>query len=490
MSELTEPPAKKVCPSDNRKHPPTRRGIIVDVMVESADKFVDFMGKAAKAKEYFRFPDKDGKIMHLSVDVDGVALYVEELGNNMDTGAISTPHARLHLNTDDPAGVGAKLVEHGAKELTKMAEQFWGATFGVYQDPFGQIWSVSNSTNTIEDVPKELARKIVPFVSVRDCSAYMTFLTDALGAEVVYPPAKDPTGKIMCAEMKINGGIIMLGDHCGEDASKTEASMTISYEVGKDEAGPLAKSFKDNGGEVLEEVSMQFWGQVWGRCKDPFGQPWGLCEVQTGPTTSNEDMAKDMEIGAKYDWRYTWAVEDMPTVYCYGAMSTIEATGPAISEETNKTLPAAFAGAAAAGLAMAGPPASAYYTWDPSPGGTTKFTCGPSVAGGGASALMKDVDGDDNGLGVRTAGGCKCVTTLHTGPYDELMKCYKATFEWVETKGYESRMPVFELYENDPKDTPPEKLKTKLDEKVRHPRNNGREDRDTGVCNSSSGFMK
>ncbi|CAN0578931.1 unnamed protein product, partial [Ectocarpus sp. 12 AP-2014] len=136
-----------------------------------------------------------------------------------------------------------------------------------------------NSTNTIEDVPKELARKIIPFVSVRDCPAYMTFLTDALGAEVLYPPAKDPTGKIMCAEMKINGGIIMLGDHCGEDASKTEASMTISHEVGKDEAGPLAKSFKDNGGEVLEEVSMQFWGQVWGRCKDPFGQPWGLCEV-------------------------------------------------------------------------------------------------------------------------------------------------------------------------------------------------------------------
>ena len=32
------------------QHPPTRRGIIVDVMVESADKFVDFMGKTTKAK--------------------------------------------------------------------------------------------------------------------------------------------------------------------------------------------------------------------------------------------------------------------------------------------------------------------------------------------------------------------------------------------------------------------------------------------------------
>lgn len=32
------------------KTPPTRRGIIVDLMVESADKFVDFMGKTTKGK--------------------------------------------------------------------------------------------------------------------------------------------------------------------------------------------------------------------------------------------------------------------------------------------------------------------------------------------------------------------------------------------------------------------------------------------------------
>lgn len=64
-------------------------------------------------------------------------------------------------------------------------------------DPFGQIWSVSNSTNELHDVPAELARKIVPFVSVLDCAAYMTFLTNVFGAEVVYPPAKDPTGKVL-----------------------------------------------------------------------------------------------------------------------------------------------------------------------------------------------------------------------------------------------------------------------------------------------------
>lgn len=55
---------------------------------------------------------------------------------------------------------------------------------------------MSNTTKALHDVPAELARKIIPFVSVRDCAAYMTFLTDVFGAEVVYPPAKDPTGKV------------------------------------------------------------------------------------------------------------------------------------------------------------------------------------------------------------------------------------------------------------------------------------------------------
>lgn len=68
--------------------------------------------------------------------------------------------------------------------------------YGQYLDPFGQIWSISNATKTIHDVPKELARKIIPFVSVRDAAAYVTFLSEAFGAETVYPPAKDPKGKV------------------------------------------------------------------------------------------------------------------------------------------------------------------------------------------------------------------------------------------------------------------------------------------------------
>lgn len=65
--------------------------------------------------------------MHLSIDIDGVAMYIEEIGNSFDKAGISEPHVRLHLNCDDPVATGAKLVEQGAKELTKCEKQFWGA---------------------------------------------------------------------------------------------------------------------------------------------------------------------------------------------------------------------------------------------------------------------------------------------------------------------------------------------------------------------------
>lgn len=99
----------------------------MDLMVEDADKFVDFMSKTTEAKEYFRFAGDNGKVMHLALDIDGVSAYVEELGNNMDKSEVATPHVRLHVNTDDPMALAEKLLKAGAKEVNKCEEQFWGS---------------------------------------------------------------------------------------------------------------------------------------------------------------------------------------------------------------------------------------------------------------------------------------------------------------------------------------------------------------------------
>lgn len=58
--------------------------------------------------------------------------------------------------------------------------------------------------------------------------------------------------------------------------------------------------------------------EVWGRCKDAFGQTWGLCEPQNGPPPSNEDMAVAVRLGEKHKWKWSWTEEDVPKMYCFG----------------------------------------------------------------------------------------------------------------------------------------------------------------------------
>lgn len=68
---------------------------------------------------------------------------------------------------------------------------------------------MAKPSTDLHDVPKELERKIIPFVSVRDCDKYMTFLTKVFGAEEAYPASKDPTGKV-CAVLCIFLGVSCL----------------------------------------------------------------------------------------------------------------------------------------------------------------------------------------------------------------------------------------------------------------------------------------
>lgn len=138
---------------------------------------------------------------------------------------------------------------------------------------------------------------------------------------------------------------------------------------------------------------------------------------------------------------------------------TCLAKSSAVAPLIESLLPAAVAEAGKRGLEIVGPPLSGYYSWDPKEGGETSFTTGPMVAG---DSSTEEAAKDDTGLGFRSLGGVKCVTVTHVGPYDELGKCYEATLEWIAAKGYEDKCPVTEIYENDPKDTEPAKLRTKV----------------------------
>lgn len=57
-----------------------------------------------------------------------------------------------------------------------------------------------------------------------------------------------------------------------------------------------------------------------------------------------------------------------------------------------------------------------------------------------------------------------CASVLHTGPYAELERAYRALFrDWLPGSGFEAGdFPCFEEYLDDPRDTPPPKLRTRV----------------------------
>lgn len=56
--------------------------------------------------------------------------------------------------------------------------------------------------------------------------------------------------------------------------------------------------------------------------------------------------------------------------------------------------------------------------------------------------------------------GGNVATCLHVGPYSEIEQAYDALSFWVEENGYEPTGAAYEMYLNDPDETPPEALQT------------------------------
>ncbi|MBT2969598.1 MAG: AraC family transcriptional regulator [Candidatus Thiodiazotropha sp. (ex Ctena orbiculata)] len=79
-------------------------------------------------------------------------------------------------------------------------------------------------------------------------------------------------------------------------------------------------------------------------------------------------------------------------------------------------------------------------------------------------AKETEVPRDDETLQVSEIPGGTCASLVFKGPYAELEKPYDWFFgEWLPQSGYEAAdFPPFEEYLNDPKDTPPSELLTRI----------------------------
>jgi len=56
----------------------------------------------------------------------------------------------------------------------------------------------------------------------------------------------------------------------------------------------------------------------------------------------------------------------------------------------------------------------------------------------------------------------KAATCLYVGPYSDIGLAYTALSEWIKENGYEATGVAYEMYVDDPTQTPPQELKTQI----------------------------
>jgi uncharacterized glyoxalase superfamily protein PhnB len=111
-----------------------------------------------------------------------------------------------------------------------------------------------------------------------------------------------PDGKVMHAEMKFGNSMVFLGEEmpemqCLSPQALNGSPVTVHlYIENVDEVFDRAVKA---GGEALMPPTDMFWGDRYGKLKDPFGHQWSLATHQWDltPEEINKGMAEAMKGG-------------------------------------------------------------------------------------------------------------------------------------------------------------------------------------------------
>ncbi len=133
----------------------------------------------------------------------------------------------------------------------------------------------------VKTVPKGY-HAVTPSLNQLDAAKTIDFCKKAFGAKVRMM-MKGPAGGVMHAEIEIGDSVLMLNDAMQEPAVPSGLFLYVDS-VDK----TLAKAVKA-GAELLMPAQDMFWGDRFGRVRDPQGNTWGIA-------THIEDVTpKDMK---------------------------------------------------------------------------------------------------------------------------------------------------------------------------------------------------
>jgi PhnB protein len=130
------------------------------LVVEGADKLIDFMKEGLGAQERFRMPGVNDTVGHAEMQIgDSVVMLADSASADNN---IKMP-AMVHLYVEDCDAVYKSAIAAGASSYQEPETKFYGDRNAGVRDQFGNIWYMSTH---VEDVPPdEMERRSAVFIA-------------------------------------------------------------------------------------------------------------------------------------------------------------------------------------------------------------------------------------------------------------------------------------------------------------------------------------
>jgi len=136
---------------------------------------------------------------------------------------------------------------------------------------------------------------LTPYLTVRNAPGAIEFYKQAFGA-TERGVMKGPDGKVMHAELMIGDSIVMLAEEMPEYGAlspETTGGAGMGLHIYLDGVDAAFERAVKAGAQVEMPVMDQFWGDRYGKLKDPFGHKWSIA-THTRDLSADE-MKRGME---------------------------------------------------------------------------------------------------------------------------------------------------------------------------------------------------
>jgi PhnB protein len=125
-------------------------------------------------------------------------------------------------------------------------------------------------------------RIVTPYLVIEGASKAIEFYKKAFGAKEIDRAPSGPDGSLMNATIQIGDSKIMMCDDFpgGDSSSPTRAGTTTVYiHLYSTDVDKLWNQAVNAGAIPTMPLENQFWGERYGKLRDPFGHIWSMSMV-------------------------------------------------------------------------------------------------------------------------------------------------------------------------------------------------------------------